>query len=47
MKIENAVIAAVILLMVVGIGACERARWRECRRIHPFWYCFDNVVREK
>jgi hypothetical protein len=22
--------------------ACEVAKWRECRRYHPVWYCWTT-----
>lgn len=40
MKAETLATAAVVLVLALLIGACERAKWRECRRYHPVWYCF-------
>lgn len=39
MKIETFAAAAIVLLILLAIGTYERAKWRECRRYHPTWYC--------
>lgn len=31
--------AFLFLLIILGIGL----RWRECRRIHPWWYCMEST----
>lgn len=47
MKTDNIALMLIIVGIVVLIGACERARWNECRRVHPFWYCFDQNASRK
>lgn len=37
------IIALAIALVVILVVALEAARWRECRRVHPAWYCFVSV----
>jgi hypothetical protein len=37
-----ALLALAILGAVVGGVSCGVARWRECRRIHPWWYCASD-----
>ncbi len=33
------VVALAVAAVLVGIFMFERAKWRECRRYHPMWYC--------
>lgn len=37
---ENYALAMFVVTVLMLVGACERAKWRECRRYHPVWYCF-------
>ena len=40
--LQNSVVALLVLAFLVLVGACERGKWRECRRYHPVWYCLDG-----
>ncbi len=35
----NALKILVVLALLSMAISCEVARYNECRRIHPFWYC--------
>ncbi len=28
-----------VAVVILGSGYVGWARWEECRRVHPFWYC--------
>ena len=43
MKADTVIVAVLIALLAFGMFACERAKWRECRRYHPLWYCLDEA----
>ena len=47
MRTENVLLAIILLVMIFGIGYCERMRWNECRRVHPWWYCFEEQGRKR
>jgi hypothetical protein len=47
MKTDNFIVAFVLVALIILIGACERARWNECRRVHPWWYCFEDQGRTR
>lgn len=42
---EYIVVGAFVSLMLFGVFSCERAKWKECRRVHPGWYCFQQMGR--
>jgi hypothetical protein len=39
MRLETAAVALIVVVFALLAGACEVAKWRECRRYHPVWYC--------
>lgn len=39
---ERAIVVAIIATFTFLVGACEYAKWRECRRYHPLWYCLER-----
>lgn len=36
---EGILALVVVFAIIVGVVAYQVASWRECRRVHPFWYC--------
>jgi hypothetical protein len=37
------VLVALLFILILGMSAsCEVMRFRECNRIHPFWYCLGD-----
>lgn len=35
-----ALLAAVMLAVLTVGSLIHMAKWNECRRVHPFWYCW-------
>lgn len=36
-------IALIVVLVIMGLAiGCGVARYRECRRVHPVWYCIGD-----
>lgn len=36
---DSIIPAVIIIAVLVGVFFLERAKWRECRKYHPVWYC--------
>ena len=45
--IDTVCYGAVVAFVVMCVFLLERAQWRECRRVHPWWYCAADRGRGK
>lgn len=39
MSTDRAALLISVIWLVFYVSACAVPHWRECRRIHPMWYC--------
>jgi hypothetical protein len=44
---KNAMVSLVIVVvwLAIYVPACAVPRYRECRRVHPDWYCWMEQSR--